>query len=391
MLYSTLQNLPPSACHKSEEQLPPHRLLILISCVSSPYAQQHLYNSSTGRPSPSLPPSHLLDLLPPLKSPPCANSDLSLAPGISPRKNLIFNISLSVAGNTRPSLSLDFHIQPSRHLSISIHSLEFGVRRGYFYCIKISQYSSKFPSSLLSFPFCFSGCISPLHIDHFFNPPTFPLLPLPPLISIIDGRVILIEIKKNIEFKYSYRRLRSDGKLEVRNGVTVIGFYKRHDCSTKIMLPSHCPLPPEAKSGKLRALPTLSTPGKPTYDITNPLNPEKKNTYPTILTLQSRSKKKELPTAPKNRIHGTRYTLPTSPMTSESNTERSKPTSEEPFPPTVQTRSQFAQHLKRTPLNRGFPPSLLSTTCMNTPRTPPSHTSVETQRRFFMCWRGERR
>ena len=166
--------------------MPPHRVQIRIGSVPYPIltatSPQQLYRTPiTTNASPSSP-----DLLPRLKFPPCANSRLSLTPGIGLRQNLIFNISLSTAGNTRPSLYPGFLIQSSHHLSISIHSLEFGVGRGYFYCIKISQYSLKFPSSLLSFPFCFSGCISPLRIDHFSNP----FLPLPPLISIIDGRVV---------------------------------------------------------------------------------------------------------------------------------------------------------------------------------------------------------
>jgi len=156
---------------------------IIPVCTTT--APQQLHNMPiTTNASPSSP-----DPFPRLNSPPRANSHLSLTPGIGLRQNLIFNISLSTAGNTRPSLCPDFRMQSSTHLSISIHSSEFGVGRGYFYCIKISQYSSKFPSSLLSSLLCFSVQIPSFNIACFSNFPTSPFPPLPLLISIIDGRV----------------------------------------------------------------------------------------------------------------------------------------------------------------------------------------------------------
>ena len=134
--------------------------------------------------------------------------------------------------------------------------------------------------------------------------------------------------------------MRSDGRLEVRNGVTIIGLRKRPS-STKIVPSYHCSPPPpncqpEAKSRKSPMLPTLSALGNTQRTVARtPLSP-KQNPHPTTptLTYNLEAKTTKLPTA-SNCMYRPRYTSPTPPMTSESSTEKSKLTSEKLFPPAV--------------------------------------------------------
>ena len=72
-------------------------------------------------------------------------------------------------------------------LSIYVYSLEFGIGKGYFYCIEINQCGSNFRH--IYFFSLFPSYIYSFHIDYFFNFSAILIFPLLPIGSI-DLRVI---------------------------------------------------------------------------------------------------------------------------------------------------------------------------------------------------------
>lgn len=95
----------------------------------------------------------------------------------NPRQSLSLNTFLLVEGGAYPNLR-NFLMYSGQNLSISIHSLEFGVGGGHFYRIAIHDAPVWLKISIIfsSFP-RFSSCIS-LHIGCFFNFSAIPFLSL---------------------------------------------------------------------------------------------------------------------------------------------------------------------------------------------------------------------